>query len=194
MTTAGTAEQPGRETAAAFAFPAGGLLLRRSYTLTRADALAFLRLRREWPGLAKWLLGLWVMVGGVAAAFLPGWITGPEGSLQSVLAFLVVVIGQILLVIIGRAIWRQVRARQMVPTPRPAVFECWTDGIVATPIDGATSARLSPELIGQIAETPRHIFILNADTRIVLPKRAFASADEASAMAAHLREWAQAAE
>jgi hypothetical protein len=191
----GLHEKPERETASAFAFQPsrdfdGGLLGRWVFTLTRADALAFLRLKRELPDWAKWLMGLWFLVGGAVFGLLPDSVVGAQGSTRSLVVFLTVIGLQFALLILGRAVWRQLRARQMVPHPRQAEFEEWIDCVAGTEIDSVDCAYLSPELIGQVLDTATHIFVLNTNTRIVVPKRAFASAADASAMVAHLRELA----
>ena len=188
-------EQPKRDTALAFASTPsrdfdGGLLERYTYTLTRADALAYLRLKRSWPGWAKLLFALWFMLGGAVSGLLPDWLTGPATSLQSLLAFLAVVAVQLILFALARALWRRWRAARMVPVPRPAEFEIWIDCVAGTEIDGADCAYLSPELIGQVLDTPTHLFILNTNTRIVVPLRAFGSAAEVAQMAVRLRDLA----
>jgi hypothetical protein len=191
-------EQPKRETALAFAsVPSrdfdGGLLERYTYTLTSADALAYLRLKRDLPGWAKLLFGLWFMLGGLVSGLLPDWLNGPPDSWQSVAAFLLVIAIQFVLLLLARALWRRWRARRMVPTPKRAEFEIWIDCVAGTEIDSKDTddcAYLSPELIGQVLKTPTHLFILNSNTHIVVPVHAFASASEASQMADQLRELA----
>ena len=193
MTGALPTQQPGRETAAAFAFvPSrefdGGLVSRVIYTLTRADALAYLRLKRRWSKPEKWLLGIWFVLGGAASAFLPSSIGGSVDSPRSVQGLLLVIALQFALLLSGRAMWRQYRAKQMVPVPRRAEFEEWIDCVAGTEIESDDCAYLSPELIGEVIETPTHIFILSFNARIVVPKRAFSSAEEANRMASHLRD------
>lgn len=195
MSQADPPEQPKRGSALAFASQPsrdfdGGLLERYTYTLTRADALAYLRLKREAPGWAKVLFGLWFILGGVVSGLLPDAVNGPPGSWQSVWAFLAVVAVQFALLLLARALWRRWRAWRMVPTPRRAEFEIWIDCVAGTEIDSDDCAYLSPELIGRVLNTPTHLFILNQNTRIVVPVRAFGSAQEASRMAQHLRELA----
>lgn len=198
MTATDIFERPKRDTALAFAaVPSrdfdGGLLERYTYTLTRADALAFLRLKRESPGWSKVLFALWFMLGGLVYGLLPDWLNGPPDSWQSVAAFLLVIALQFALFLTGRALWRRWRAWQMVSTPRRGEFEIWMDCVAGTEIDSHDDdcAYLSPELIGQVLDTPSHIFILNTNTRIVVPKRAFADAAAAAAMVAHLRQLAE---
>ena len=195
MTASNGTGMPGRDSASAFAFAPsrdfdGGLLQRYTFTLTHADALAFLRLQREWPDRAKWALGLWFLFGGVVWGLQPERLTGPEQSWRSLAIFLTVIALQFALLWLGRGLWRQWRARQMVPAPRQAEFEEWIDCVAGSEIDSEDCAYLSPELIGQVLETPTHIFVLNTNTRIVVPKRAFGTADQAAKITAHLRELA----
>lgn len=195
MTAIGASAQPGRDSASAFAsVPSrdfdGGLLERYTFTLTHADALAYLRLKRDWPDWAKWAFGLWFLSGGAVWGLLPENVTGPDLSWQSLATFMAVIALQLVLLWLGRSLWRRWRARQMVPVPRRAEFEEWIDCIAGSEIDSEDCAYLSPELIGQVLETPTHIFVLNTNTRIVVPKRAFESPQKAAAMADHIRELA----
>lgn len=197
-------DKPGRETASAFAMvpelgtsdqgPSrdfdGGLLQRWTYSLDRGDALAYLRLRREWSGRAKWGLGAWFIAGGAVFGLLPERATGAEGSWQSWAVFLGVMAVQWALVLLGINLWQHWRARRMLPAPRQAEFEEWVDCVAGTDLFTLECAYLSPELIGQVLETPTHLFVLNFDTAIVVPVRAFADTAEAAAMAQHLRELA----
>ena len=61
------------------------------------------------------------------------------------------------------------------------------DCVAGTDILTLDCAYLSPELIGQVVQTPTHLFVLNFGTAIVVPARVFS---DASAMAQHLRELA----
>ena len=193
--TSGLHEKPGRETASAFAvLPSrdfdGGLLQRWVYTLSAADALAYLRLRREWSGRAKWALGAWFIAGGAGFGLLPDTVKGVEGSWRSVAVFLGVMALQWALVLLGINLWQHWRAQRMLPKPVQAEFEEWIDCVAGTDLFTLDCAYLSPELIGQVVETPTHLFVLNFHTALVVPVRAFADAAEAARMAQHLRDLA----
>ena len=188
-------KKPGRETTSAFAHrPSrafdGGLLARWTYTLDAADALVYLRLRRDWSGRAKWALGAWFIAGGAVFGLLPDGIKGAEDSWRSWAVFLGVMLVQWALVLLAIPLWQHWRARQMLPTPVQAEFEEWVDCVAGTDIFTRDCAYLSPELIGQVLQTPTHLFVLNFDTALVVPLRAFASPAEADAMAQHLRDLA----
>ena len=195
QTSGGVDEKPGQEAASAFALlPSrdfdGGLLERWVFTLSAADALAYLRLQRAWSGWAKWALGAWFVAGGMAFGVLPDWITAAEESWQSWAVFLAVMAAQWALVLLGQNLWQHWRARRLLPVPVQAEFEEWVDCVAGTDLFSLETAYLSPELIGQVVQTPTHLFVLNFDTAIVVPLRAFADAAEATAMAQHLRELA----
>lgn len=168
----------------------GGLLERWTYRLDAADALAYLRLKRAWSGRAKWALGAWFIAGGAVFGLLPDGIKGVEGSWRSVAVFLGVMAAQWALVLLGLTLWQQWQARRMLPVPVQAEFEEWIDCIAGTDLFTLDCAYLSPELIGQVLETPSHIFVLNFDTAIVVPVRAFTDRAEAARMAQHLRDLA----
>ncbi|GLS85345.1 hypothetical protein GCM10010873_03180 [Cypionkella aquatica] len=185
-------EKPRRETASAFTVTPsrdfdGGLLRRWTYRLDRSDALAYLQLKREWSGRAKWALGAWFMAGDIVFGLLPGWIKGPDDGWQSWAVFLGAMALQWALVLLGINIWQRFRAARMLPAPIHAEFEEWVDCVAGTDILTYDCAYLSPELIGQVLETPTHIFVLNYDTAIVVPLRAFADREEAAQIARHLR-------
>lgn len=164
----------------------GGLLSRLTYALTARDALAYLRLKRELPAWAKWALGVWALLGGMAFGLLPEAVTGPPDSWRSIAVFLSVMALQAGLALLGRALWRLYRAQHLIPHPIAAEFEEWIDCIAGTNLWTRACDYLSPELIGQVLASKTHLFILNYDTAIIIPKHAFASAEAAEAMHQHL--------
>ena len=204
QTTGGFDEKPGRATASAFALDSvlgtsdrgpsrdfdGGLLQRWTYTLTAADALAYLRLKRAWSGRAKWALGAWFIAGGAVFGLMPDWMAGTQGAWQNWAVFLCVMAVQWALVLLGITLWQHWRARRMLPAPVQSEFEEWIDCVAGTDLFTLDCVYLSPELIGQVLETPTHLFVLNFDTAIVVPVRAFSDGAEASRMAQHLRDLA----
>ena len=157
------------------------------YPLTAADALAYLTLKREPSGRAKVAMALWFLAGGAASGLLPARLMGPEGSWQAVATFLGVMVLQFGLLLAARALWRRWIARRMVPCPVQAEFEEWIDCVAGTDIKTLDCSYLSPELIGQVLDTPTHLFVLNHDTAIVVPIRAFETPQAAKAMADYLR-------
>ena len=175
-----TRDGPGRETTPAFDYPVkrdfdGGLLRRWTYVLTWRDALAVLRLRREWAVRAKVGLGLLCFAGGAVSALLPwqGWL--PFLVTESVLFGLL---------FLSRDLWLRITAWRLVPLPRPGVLEEWIDCIAGSTVSGPDEEYLSPELIGQVLLTRSHLFIRNFQNTIVVPRHVLG--DEAEALAAYI--------
>lgn len=102
-------------------------------------------------------------------------------------AFLGVMALQFGLLLAGRALWRRWIARRMVPRPVQAEFEEWVDCVAGTDIKTLDCTYLSPELIGQVLDTPTHLFVLSHDAAIVVPVHAFESLQAAREMADYLR-------
>jgi len=191
-----TTDWPGRETDPAFALPPsrdfdGGLRRRWSYELTAKDALAYLRLRRPLPGWQKRVFGAVFLGWGAAVALLPQAVAGPWGSPRFVLILAGGATLGAVVVLALRGALRRRKAAQMVPVPRPAVFEEWVDCVAATEIGGTDEDYLSPELIGEVVQTATHIFVRSHGTTLVVPTRAFANAAEAAEIVAHLRALAK---
>lgn len=151
----------------------GGLLTRRSYSLTRVDALAALRLRRELPQWAKIALGVYFMAGGAASGLLPDGWAGPPDSLRSVLLFLLTIALLSALLMGAREVWLRLKAWRMLPRPQPALLEEWQDCLAGTLIGDSDETYLPPHLISQILTTPTHLFIISWRSVIVVPNRAF---------------------
>lgn len=173
-------DRPGQETASAFAYPVkrgfdGGLLRRWTFVLTRADALAVLRLRRKWTARTKIGLALLCFAGGAVSALLPwqGWVP-----------FLITELALFGLLFLARDLWQRIAAYRLVPVPRPGMLEEWIDCIAGSEITSADEAYLSPELIGQVLLTRTHLFICSQYTTIVVPRAALA--DEAEDLATHI--------
>jgi hypothetical protein len=177
-------DRPGRATSPAFSYPVkrdfdGGLLQRWTYVLTRRDALAYLRLRREWPAHLKVAFGVLCLAGGAIWGLSPWADAGPLGLIatESVL---------ILAAFLGRDLWRRVQAARLVPRPVPGVLEEWVDCIAGTELGTNEEAYLSPELIGEVLLTRTHLFIRNYTTTIVVPRTALG--DEAQAVADYISQ------
>ena len=176
--------RPERETFPAFSYPVtrdfdGGLLRRWTFVLTQADALAVLRLQGKLTVRGKMGVGLVCFASGALSTLLPWHGIGPLLATESVL------LGGLYA---GRDIWRRIQAKRLVPLPRPGMLEEWVDCIAGSEVDSPDEAYLSPELIGQVLLTRTHLFIRNFTTTIVVPRHAFADADEAAEVAAHITQ------
>ena len=72
------------------------------------------------------------------------------------------------------------------------MFEEWIDCVAGTALDdiGEDTGEnyISPELIGEVIETPTHIFIKSGSTSIFLPKRAL---EDPTEMVTYLRQLAK---
>ena len=185
MTFGGELEGPGLETAPAFAFAVtrdfdGGLLRRWTFVLTRADALAYLKLRHESPVRFKVAIGVVGLVGGVV------WGLSPLAG-SGALAFLATESALIGAVFVAMDLALRLRARWIVPVPHPGVLEEWIDCIAGTELGSNEEAYLSPELIGEVLLTGTHLFIRTHDICITVPRSAFADAAEAQEVADHIR-------
>ncbi|MGV8951649.1 MAG: hypothetical protein ACOH2M_11145 [Cypionkella sp.] len=195
MTDAPT-DRPEWDTASAAEFPPrrdfdGGLLNRIGFQMTRADALAYLRLKRELTGREKLGLWAWIMGSGALSGFVLTDFAGPPDEPKFIAIFLVYLALMLGLLLGLRDLWRRLRARAMVPHAHPAVFEEWIDCVAGTIMGKNEEDYLSPELIGQVVETPSHIFVLSFGSVLVLPTRALPDAQAKAALADHLRSLAR---
>ena len=128
---------------------------------------------------------IWYLAGGAFIGILPEVVTGPAYSLQFIALLLGILAVQFLAWHLTRALWRLGQARKLIPQPRAAVFEEWIDCVAGTALDDTDEIYLSPELIGEVIDTPTHIFITSGLTAITLPKRALENPAE---MVTHLRQ------
>ncbi len=166
---------PGRATDPAFSLSGkpydGGLLRRWRFTLTRADALAWLRLTHPFPRRAT---GLACLVIGAAVALLPPGLTGPWGSPR----FLAFLLAPVLALLLATWAWREWRlaslSRAVLPVPRPGLFEDWGDSLALTPVDDTEETFLALDRITGLAMTRRHLVILSALGPHLVPLSAFA--------------------
>lgn len=166
----------------------GGLLRRWTFILTRDDALAYLDLPRPVPRHTKVLQMVWFVAGGACTGMLPENLTGPANTPSFIAVLLTVLAAQFVLLRAVRAVWRLWQAQQRVPNPRPAVFEEWIDCVAGASLDDSNEIYLSPELIGDVIETPTHIFILSGQNVITLPKRVL---EDPAEMVVYLRRLAK---
>ena len=196
MKSGAPANSPGQETDPAFALPPsrdfdGGLLRRWHFTLTSADALAWLRLTAPLTQRTRRLFGLGLFLTGAIVALLPPELVGAWGSTRFILTLLGPVGFELAVIVALREIYLRRRASALIPSPRPGLFEEWVDCIAVTEIDSADDAYLSPELIGEVQLSRTHIIVKSHSSTLLVPTRAFASPGEALEIARHLSQLAK---
>ena len=163
----------------------GGLLSRLSYSLTAADAYAYLRQTEILSRRSKFALAALFVASGAAIEMLAPSGIGPLSETQTLLALVAV---ELALLWLARWLWLNHRARRMIPHPRPAVFEEWVDCIAITALDEPEEIYLSPELIGPIVQSRTHVFVFSGSQCLLVPTRAL---DDPTAFTDHLRALAK---
>ena len=169
-------KRPGRATASAFAIGP-----RYEFTLTRADALAWLGLRREVTGWRKWVYILWFASAGIALSLLPEAWVGAQGDQKHWIAFALAFAVQFVLLMGFLALKRQWEAYRLLPASRPAWFQDRGDHLSGIAPDG-TTLNLPPEMVGQIIETPTHLFFSTRGSVLILPASVFRHAQDKQAL------------
>ena len=152
-----------------------------SFTLTRADALAYETLPRDIRGWRLILLLVWMGLAGAVVSQLPEDWVGEEyrwrfwawmaafGSVQYGVAALVM------------TILAHLRAARRVPRPLPIEALDHVDHLEWRDADG--SIHVAPKTIAQVVATPGHLFV-EVDAKVLIyPARAFAGAGEMAAFA-----------
>lgn len=171
------AEGPGQGTAP------GLPLALLHYRLTPADALAWEMLPTEARGWVKLaLFAPWIMLGlgwgAIDGHDLPFW---QHAALASAPALAVWALSQALM-----ARGRQRRALARIPAPLDMVCEVWGDHLSAHAVGHPQAALiLAPETIRQVVLTPDRLFLDAASSLLILPRAAFAGAEDMAAFAAH---------
>ncbi len=145
---------------------------RYEFTLTRVDALAWLSLKREVIGWRKWAYIMWFASAGIALSLLPEAWVGAQGDQKHWIAFALTFAVQFVLLMGFLAVKRHWEADRLLPTSRPAWFQDRGDHLSGTAPDGST-LNLPPEMIGQIVETPKHLFFSTRGSVLILPASVF---------------------
>ena len=164
---------------------------RWTYQLTSDDARAWLAETAPVPRRTRFLLGLTCFLIGALVALLPPALVGEWRSPRFILTLLASVATLLGAYALGRNLTLRRRARALIPAPRPASFEEWVDCIAVTEIDGEDDAYLSPELIGEVILTARHIVVKSHAQTLLIPTRAFATRSEAQELARYLGDLAK---
>jgi hypothetical protein len=138
-----------------------------SYSLTRADALAYKLLKHELTGWEKFRLLVFVGCGGLIVGLMPDnlspavWWTIAAGVLG--------LFGVLAIVWTNVSVRRQAAA---IPMPEGAVeLEEWGDHLAEKSAKGVRSVAF--ERIAQVIRTDAHIFIREGAAPLIIPKTAF---------------------
>ena len=123
-------------------------------------------------GWRKWLYILWFASAGVALALLPEAWVGAQGDQKHWIAF-ALAFGVQFVLLMG-FLWakRQWDARLLIRQPLPAWFQDKGDHLAGLAPDGST-LNLPPEMIGQIIETPNHLFFSTRGSVLIVPATVF---------------------
>ncbi|MFT3732787.1 MAG: YcxB family protein [Hyphomicrobium sp.] len=162
------------------------LPLRLSYQLTRADVAAYERLPREFTRMGTLMFfGVFFVCGmGLAlfdeeiAGILPSWLTDYRNIVSSIAAALLAyLICTIALTV--RTNWRIAKAD--IPINEIEIEASQSDLQVS---DGRAPRKLSWSSIARVIDTPAHVFLcLTPRSAVIVPVRAFSSADDMRAFA-----------
>lgn len=157
---------------------------RLSFTLTRADALAYEMLPREIGGWRLILLFAWIGLGGMAVAMLPETWVGEEGGLR----FWILIAGSgfaqyglAMVVMHCLGFWRAARRLR-----QPISVEMLDHIDHLEWREGGIPLFVAPETISAIITTAAHAFVCVGGRVLMLPLRAFGSSGEMTAFAEEL--------
>jgi hypothetical protein len=166
-------------------------LLTTTFTLTRADALAWERQARR-PSLARTTLFLlWLALGIAIAWLLPdAWAGTPTTPAFWALAAVLISILYVL-AMIAFTIGDMRRARRRIRRPHDLTIEEYPDHLAVTGTGIPRTLRFA-EAGGPIV-TRTHLFIGQGDDLVILPRRAFPEEESFEALAARLTAAALAA-
>ena len=143
-----------------------------SYSLTRADALAYKLLKHELTGWEKFRLLVFVGCGGLIVGLMPDDLS--PAVWWTVAVLMLGLFGVLAIVWTNIVVRRQAAA---IPLPDGVVeLEEWGDRLVER---SAGSVRfVAFETIAQVIRTDGHIFIREGAVPLIVPKTAFANADD----------------
>jgi hypothetical protein len=155
-----------------------------TYTLTRADALAYEQAASRLNPLGSMALVLWLILCGSAAWLIPADWAGPHlGWSFSILASVLIAIGYVLVLLVMsfRQWWR---AGRRVRRPQDVTLTEWPDRLQII------AANLPPELsFREIRESilvRTHLFIVSDNGVLIVPRHVFVEEGVAEALAARI--------
>jgi hypothetical protein len=143
-----------------------------SYSLTRADALAYKLLKHELTGWEKFRLLVFVGCGGLIVGLMPDDLSP---AVWWTIAVLVMGLFGVLAIV-----WTNVSVRRQaaaIPLPEGVVeLEEWSDRLIERSAVGVRSVAF--EQIAQVIRTDGHIFIREGAAPLIIPKTAFNDAED----------------
>lgn len=143
-----------------------------SYSLTRADALAYKLLKHELTGREKFRLLVFIGCGGLIVGVVPD-------DLPPV-AWWTIVVAVMGLFSVLAIVWTNVSVRRQaaaIPLPSGTLeLEEWGDHLAERSAEGVRIVAF--ETIAQVIRTDRHIFIREGAVPLIIPKTAFENADD----------------
>jgi hypothetical protein len=143
-----------------------------SYSLTRADALAYKLLKHELTGWEKFRLLVLIGCGGLVTGLLPD-------DLASAVWWTIVVLVLGLSGVLA-IVWTNVLVRRQtaaMPIPQGVVhLEEWDDHLAEKSAKGVRF--VAHETIAQVIRTEGHIFIREGAVPLIIPKTAFEDAED----------------
>lgn len=143
-----------------------------SYTLTRADALAYKLLKHELTGWEKFRLLVFVGCGGLIVGLMPD-------DLSPAIWWTIAVVVMGLFGVLA-IVWTNVSVRRQaaaIPLPEGVVeLEEWGDHLVEKSAEG--TRLLAFGTIAQVIHTGGHIFIREGAVPLIIPKTAFNDAED----------------
>jgi hypothetical protein len=143
-----------------------------SYSLTRADALAYKLLKHELTGWEKFRLLVFVGCGGLIVGMMPD-------DLSPAIWWTIAVVVMGLFGVLA-VVWTNVSVRRQaaaIPLPEGVVeLEEWGDHLVEKSAKGVR--HVACETIAQVIRTDGHIFIREGAVPLIVPKTAFEDAED----------------
>ncbi len=155
-----------------------------TFTLTRADALAYEQAAARPTPLGVLALVLWLgLCAGLAFLVPPDWAGARLGWGFSILVSLAVAIGYVL-VLLGVALRQWARAGRRLRRPAELTVGEWPDRLDL--LGGGPPRALKLGEVREAILTRSHLFLVADEEVVILPRRAFAEAGALDGLAARI--------
>jgi hypothetical protein len=155
-----------------------------SFTLTRADALAYEQLHRELRGWRLVLWYIWIGLAGAVVAMLPEDWVGEEGGWRFWGIAAACGLVQYGLAVLAMSLCRYWRAARRLP--HPVAVEMRDEGDHLEWREAGVPVLVAPETISTVIVTAAHAFICIGSQVLILPARAFENRLDMAAFAEDL--------